>query len=206
MRFYKYMLGMVLLPLLVACGATATGPIKGYDSSTSVDTAQLARIYLPPEIEVLDVDGEVKSTPYITEGMNEVHLLPGEHEMTVKYVKYWGDDVSGSLVRSDDVTLRFTVAASGEYVLKFPQVKDNLSASLMVKKFSPVLEDKQGGRLAARKMHNRGQRISQPPNEESSLDAADIVAKQKPLEKLQFWWKLADKEERKAFQRWVLDQ
>lgn len=185
---------------LIGC-STASGPIKGYDGKGNIPLEQLARVYFPPAINVVEVNGIEKDTPFIVDGMNELHLTPGTHEVTLEYEMRWGSEVSGSLVQSDEVTLRVDVQAGDELVIKFPAVNDIWEATTMAKKFNPWLENKKGGRVSSRKVkHN----VLNKGN--SNLSAEEVVARQNPLKKLQFWWKLADKKDREAFQKWVRER
>lgn len=202
MKYIKMGVWGFLFSVLGAC-STASGPIKAYDESAGIDPGRLARIYLPPEIDLLEVDGVEKDSPFIEQGLNEIQLLPGKHEITIKYQKYWGSEVSGSMVSSDPVTFHLDIGASESYTLKFPVVKDIWGATSMAAKFKPWLEDKKGTRLAVKQVKSGVISLRSPAT--ATMSAEEIVSRQKPLEKLQFWWKLADKKDRKAFRRWIVE-
>lgn len=86
--------------------------------------------------------------------------------------------------------------------MKFPEATDIWQASKLAKNFKPWIEDKKGGKVSAVRIAP-GMGGIPMGSDGAPLSAEEIVARQKPLEKLQFWWKLADKKDRKAFQRWI---
>jgi len=206
MRQAKIIIFLASIAMLISC--SASGPIKAYDEGAVKDKNQLAIIYVPPELEVEDVDGVAKNTPFIESGYNEIHLLPGQHDVTVSYERFWGDAASGNMVSSKPVTLSLQVEAGLEYVIKIKTPQDQWQAEQLATNFKPWIESKSGQKLAIKR---KKYKVSQTPVEAKSttgtgLSAEEIVARQNPLEKLKFWWKLAEKKDRQAFQSWVKAQ
>ncbi|MDH5408065.1 MAG: DUF2057 domain-containing protein [Gammaproteobacteria bacterium] len=206
MNILKITISTVLLAMIAGC--SGSGPMKAYDEATVTDKNQLAIIYLPPDLEVEEVNGIKQDTPFIETGFNEVHVLPGKHNIVLAYERFWGDAASGHLVSSKPVTLTLDVNAGQKYVIKFKVPKDQWDATLLVSNFRPWVETKSGQKIATKSTIGKVINASTDKTSGSSsgLSAEEIVARQKPLEKLKFWWKLADKDDRKAFQKWLKEQ
>lgn len=194
----KLIFQLFLLFTLSACAAE--GPIKAYDEKAVTDTVSLSFLYLPPEIELIEVDGKSFDTPLITAGYNEVHLLPGRHQIAVKYLKFWGDATAGSLVASKPVIFDLNVQAKAKYYLKYDQPKDELAAQSMVQKFSPWLADQHGVKVQVASGQHGTKTLTSGNNAGSASNAptGDI-----PLEQLKYWWKSASFKEKKAFESWM---
>jgi len=186
----------VCVVIFVAGCATAEGPIKAYDETTVVDKQSLAIIYLPPEIELLEVDGIETNTPYIEEGRNEVHITPGNHQLAVKYSSYWGDTSSGSMVRSAPVVLGINVSAKSIYSMKFKKPKDQWQAEHLANSFAPWLEDASGKKVEV---------INTLPGGNRLTGVNSSMGGNTPLQKLKFWWKNASFKDKKAFEKWMLE-
>ena len=217
--------GCILL-LGVAC-STASGPIRTFEPAGVNNAQPISRIYLPPDIEVLAIDGIEVKTPFIIDGFNEVQLLPGQHKVAVAYEKLWGDATSSAMVKSQAAILELEVTQQQDYFLKFPIPTDVSEAEALSKNFRPWLETSDRKHAVQTKMNvsetsmigrlsgssqasvatgggvvnlTRQDKLS-PGN--STMSAEEIVARQNPLDRLKFWWKLADKKDKTAFQHWL---
>lgn len=198
MSLLKVIFQVFLLILLGACGAQ--GPIKVYDQQAITDTANLAILYLPPEIELVEADGMVFETPFIETGYNEVQLPPGHHEIAVKYVKFWGDASSGNLVSSKPVIYSLELANKTKYFMKFTRPKDQWDAQDMVDRFSPWIEDENGVKVKVTGTQYGTKTLT---DVNRTVTAKQFVEGNNPLEKLKFWWKNSNREEKEAFKKWL---
>ena len=198
MYYVKKIFPVFLLLLLGACGAQ--GPIKVYDEKATSDLTNISIIYLPPEIELVEADGMAFDTPYIETGLNEIHLLPGHHELALKYEKYWGTPPSGSLASTKPVVVSFELTKKSGYYLKYSKPEDQWAALAMMDKFSPWLEDKNGVKLKVAVTHAGGTSLT---NVNKTVTARQFVEGNNPLEKLKFWWKNSSREEQEAFKKWL---
>jgi len=220
--FRSYFLVCILL-VTTAC-STASGPIRTFAAEDVKDPGQISRVYLPPEIEILAVDGFEVKAPYIAEGFNELQLLPGKHKIAVFYKKLWGDAASGYIVKTQAAILELEVTKQQDYFLKFPVPASLAEAEALKSNFRPWLETSGQKRVATTKRtvdtsfmaYVSGSsnasiatgggvmNLTRPDDVPSStMSAEEIVARQKPIERLKFWWKLADKKDKAAFQHWL---
>ena len=198
MNSIKLISQLFVLFILSACAAQ--GPIKAYDEKAVTDTTNLSILYLPPEIELVEADGKAFDTPLVESGYNEVHFMPGHHEIAVKYVKFWGDPTSGSLLASKPVIFSVDLQAKSKHYIKFDKPADQWAAQSLVNKFSPWIEDANGvkmqvvaGRYGTKTLTNgKGSAMSTAPKGSDT-----------PLEHLKFWWKNASFKEKKAFEGWM---
>lgn len=197
-----------LLLITIIAGCSSSGPMKAYDEAAVTDKSQLAIIYIPPDLEVESVDGVEQDTPFIETGFNEVHVLPGKHDIELTYERFWGGASSGYLISSNPVTITMKAEAGKKYIVKFHAPKDQWQAEMLISNLKPWVESKSGQKIATKTVKGKAPNISAAKAKASSspLSAEEIVARQKPLEKLKFWWKLAEKKDRKAFQKWVKEQ
>jgi len=198
MRLIKVILYIYIFTVLGAC--SAQGPIKAYDEKTVIDRSGFSILYLPPEIEIIEADGIQLDTPYIETGYNEVHIPPGEHQVAVKYAKYWGDASSGSLVASKPVIFRFKLKEKSKYYMKYKKPEDQWGAQHMVSRFSPWVEEASGSKLKTTVSHFGMQSLTSTNNTAGAKQA--VTAKQ-PLERLKFWWENANYKEKEAFRNWL---
>lgn len=201
MNFFKILFPGLLLSALAGC-TVASGPIKAYPSDAAVDPTQLSILYLPPEVELLEADGMETATPYITSGYNEVHLLPGRHQLAVKYVEFWGDADSGSMVKSAPVIFSLVTVPKAKYYLKYKKPGDQWEAQAMAGKFSPWLEDEQGARYNIKQIRY-GTKALTSGSPSMTTAAAPYADGGSPLDKLKYWWKQAGYKEKKAFEQWM---
>ena len=226
MRSLGSVLLVGILLLLGACSSTASGPIRTFDPEDVKDPASIGRVYLPREIEVMAVDGFEIKTPYIPEGFNELQLLPGKHKIAVFYKELWGDPASGYIIKSEAAVLELEVAKAQEYYLKFVEPANMEEAEAMKSNFRPWIETSTQQRVAKTKrtvdtsfmsyvtgssgsVNATGggvinlTRPDEPAPGTSALSAEEVIARQKPIDRLKFWWKLADKEDKLEFEKWV---
>lgn len=188
-----------LIAVLAGCGASS-GPIKLYDESEIQNTSNIAIIYLPPEIELIEADGQELDTPYIETGYNEVHLLPGKHVLAVKYVKFWGDEISGSMVRSGPVLFNIQIKGRERLYMNFDRPKDHWSAQGMAKRFQPWLEDKAGKKRDIKGSQFYSGSLTLP---NSAAGSNKAMSAKEPLSELKFWWDKASYDEKEAFKKWL---
>ncbi len=102
-------------------------PIKIYDESR-VSPAEVARISVPPDIEVESVDGRRVGSlaDYVLSTIEEIHVAPGEHEIVVRYSIYWAYDEikKHEEIKSKNITLKFNAKRGGLYRLTHPELDD----------------------------------------------------------------------------------
>lgn len=196
MRVLKLFFVLFMAIFIAGC-AGANGPVKAYDESVAIDKASLSTIYLPPEIELLEVDGMEMETPFIDAGYNEVKIPPGNHQLAVKYAVFWGDPTSGSMVNSEPVVLGLTIAPKSSYYIRLNKPKDQWEAEHLANTFAPWMEDASGKKV---KIVNNLQLLT---SGKQSKTGQQFMSGNTPLDKLKFWWKNAGYKEKKAFEKWM---
>ncbi len=200
MYFIKVIFQVLIVLILGACAAQ--GPIKVYDERTKPDLSNINIIYLPPEIELLEADGMVFETPYIETGFNEVHLLPGHHEIALKYAKFWGDPSSGRMITTKPVVFSIDLTNKSKYFVRYDKPEDIWGAQALIQKFSPWIEDDKGVKL---KVSATQLGTASLTNINKSVTARQFVEGNNSLEKLKFWWKNSTGGEKAAFKKWIED-
>ncbi len=185
--------------LFTGC-ATANDPINVYDENLVLDKKMLSIIYVPADIEVLEVDGMQIKPPFIEQGYNTVVISAGSHRLTVKYVALWGDATSGSIVSSKPVVLSFDIAPKSTYYIKFNIPKDPWQAEHLANIFAPWMEDASGKKV---KTVNHQAAKKLPISASKSMMKQALTPGDSSLDKLKFWWKSASFKEKKAFENWM---
>lgn len=198
MHGFKLFNFLFLAIFIAGCGAS--GPIKGYGENTAVDKETLSIIYLPPEIELLEVNGMETDTPFIEEGHNEIHIPPGNHQVALKYAVFWGDGTSGSMVKSASVVLGLNIAPKSSYYIKFKRPKDQWQADQLAANFAPWMEDASGKKV---KIINNLAGGNQLTSGQGASPGQQFMSGNTPLLKLKYWWKNASFKEKKDFESWM---
>lgn len=199
MQLLKSVFFVFIVAFVAGCSA-AKGPIKAYDTNAAIDKESLSAIFLPPEIELLEVNGSQMETPFIETGYNEIHIPPGKHQLAVKYSAYWGDAVSGSMVKSDPVVMELNIAPKSTYYLKYKQPKDQWEALQIAGTFLPWIEDASGKKIKVIDNMSGGGMLTSSVRSASGQNAMPGHA---PLENLKFWWKKASYKDKKEFETWM---
>jgi uncharacterized protein YccT (UPF0319 family) len=120
--------GLVLVALFVFLSACeSTKNIQLHDPS-KVPPSNVARLFVPDYIELVDVDGKEVSgvSDRLARYKFEIQLGPGDHEMTVRYNAFWEYDTSHNFekLRSKAVVIAFNVGEGRSYGLRHPVLRD----------------------------------------------------------------------------------
>ncbi|MDH5446882.1 MAG: DUF2057 domain-containing protein [Gammaproteobacteria bacterium] len=182
-----------------ACFGTS-GPIKAYDTATVQGTPKISILYLPPAIELLEIDGVEYESPYIETGFNEVHLLPGKHVVTIKYVKYWGDGTAGSMISSKPILFKLETKGGEKLTVNYTRPKDQWSAQIMVNRFKPWIEnnDNKKSNIKGSQFYSGSLALT---GRSSGVEGG--VKTREPLSELKFWWDKATYAEKEEFKKWL---
>lgn len=217
MSFLSRLLSISLLLLAAGC-AGMDGPVRTYDGPPRAED-EVAIISAPPTLEIIRVDGRKIKLPF-TEGAYDVHLLPGKHRIRSAYRELWGDATNSLFVRSDDVIFDVEVSAGQRLRLDFPPPRDLAAAQGFAddpriwledagtgERIEPIDIVAHGGLLGMMTGGEPEAPAAPPASAPDSTAAAEsALLEQDALERLKFWWKLAEKDERAAFEQWVSDQ
>ncbi len=219
-RLYVVVIGVLFLS---ACSSTS-GPVRLYEGTPKQDS-NIVKLIVPAALDILEIDNKAfKDSPYIIDGQYQLDLLPGVHNFKVRYSQIWGSDALGMMVSSGVFYFTLDTSAGSVYNFKHNGPEDLLDAEFdnLVGDIEIWLEEhKDGQQKIARKIEAVG--VYTYSNLQSSfLGEGGVVSKrtaakgvdrqvpvadqvqQKANEQLEFWWKIADAQQRKAFQAWLV--
>lgn len=215
----SYMIFMFGCIAFVAGCATPAGPIQVYQGSKRPQD-EIMTLIVPTALEVLAVDGKEIDLPYFTGKDYKMELLPGIHKLQVIYKESWGDSTSSAVVVSDVSSFRLSAVAGTTMMLKHDGPRDLVTASRFsdmptiwlfdpdtdqriqpyaIEKYVPAL-------FRAMHLSTSDTKIARTMSAEQSSSMAvaeDMVMQQDALQRLQFWWKMAGEQDRKAFKAWL---
>lgn len=214
---------------LSACKSQPT--YQGY-SGPAKSAAEEARVFIPREFNLVNVDGDSYIQPLVGNG-TLIKLLPGEHKIVIKYVDFWSINAdTDEKVASQPMLLVFNANAGEKYRIKSQELKDVTAAKAFAKnpqvdiisessKTSVAtdvkyqLEDK--GLIAA---FVDSMSSNDAPKPEAAAATAGTVAaaasatdstseprsKGEPaLEMLKYWWQKADAQQQEEFMKWIVE-
>ena len=210
---------------LQAC--TVSGPVHLY-SGKPRSNSETALLRVPGPITVTMVDGKKVDVPSVNDGFYEIHLLPGVHRINFKYEKYWGDELSGMLVKSDVVGVEDQFFAGKSYELTYSVPEDEEAAFDMPSEFKAKLVEKKTGRQIASNLAAESAKLNvAPPAILSSKNTlkekvnpvanttpkenalvpsginVDTAVSKNAVKRMKFWWLMANEEERKQIKKWI---
>lgn len=227
---YKLLVIFIGILVLTACG-TISEPIRMYEGTKSEQ--EIVKFIIPADLDLLKLDEEdFEGSPRISDGQYQLELLPGKHRFKIIYSRMWGSDALGSFVESDAFYFDVTTTAGSVYEFKHNGPLDLSDADNWydIDDIKTWLEEqKTGHKIKAVSVLAYGNIISRyilGNDKPAKLEAATVKAttkdeikqaepkkrnakeldklQQKANEQLQFWWKIADQEQRDVFQRWLI--
>jgi len=203
------------------------GPVHFY-SGQPRHNSETARLQIPGPITVKKIDGKKVDVPSIDDGFYEIYLLPGIHRIDFKYEQYWGDNISGMLMKSDVVGVETRFFAGMNYELTYPVPNSEEEADEIASQFkAKLLEKKTGRQVASRSTAELDEFRIKTPIIYSSGNAtqpkvnhapitksiggvtvptninADTAVREDTVKRMKFWWLMANEEERKRFKEWM---
>ncbi len=201
--------------LFSGCASTQDNWPRAVDDS--VDVSLAARLIVPRALQVVGIDGAEYKLPVLQPDPYELLLNPGEHELRMVYIE--GTMKSGSeedTLISDTMLINVSLLADRVYKVDFNEPRNYAAAKKMADNPSFWIIDP----ISNRKINSR---ISVPykqfslsdfaassakpqPLGSSTMDAESQISNQNALERLQLWWKLADKPQQQLFLDWVSEQ
>ena len=211
--------------ILQAC--SVSGPVHFYPGEP-LGKNETALLQVPGPISLTKIDGKEIDVPSKEDGFYEIYLLPGLHRIEFKYELYWGDQVSGMIVKSEKVGIETPLRAGMKYKLLYPEPNDAEEAYAMATNFEAnLLEIETGRKVISRTLEElnlKGVKTTlvssksdtPQPKETSTPPApaptditpppgidADTAAREDVVRRLKFWWLMADEQERKQFEQWL---
>jgi len=227
---YKRLVIFTSILVLTACG-TMSDTIRLYEGTKSEQ--EIVKFIIPADLDLLKLDDEdFKSSPKISDGQYQLELLPGKHRFKTIYSRIWGSDALGSLVQSDAFYFDVTTSAGSVYEFKhngpidlfdaddwsdIDDIKIWLEEQKTGRKIKPMSVFAYGNIISRYILgHDRPAKfeavtvkamakdeVKQAEPKNSNAKELDKL-QQKANEQLQFWWKIADANQRDVFQRWLI--
>jgi len=201
---YRYSILIVILITISACATENFS--RMYEGPERLDT-EIATVLLPSALEVAEVDGYSKRTPYITDGYQPMDFLPGKHVIHIFYTEYWGASTGGSVVVSDIFKFDLTLEVGKKYVFKHNGPTDLINADID-KSVSDVqiwlIQTDTNTKIQATGRVVYGGFVNQAMRSIGTYSApSEKAGPQNSVEQLQHFWKMADEKQRAAFKSWV---
>lgn len=214
---YRAFLVLILSAFLYAC--SATGPVRFY-SGPQKPKAQLAIITVPAALAVDSIDGKPVDSPSKLSGTYEVELEPGFHLIDFRYYKFWGDNLTGMMIKSSPTGVDANFEAGHNYTIRYKKPQDYSEAQNFLSDFNAQLVDLSSGKTynsyvvddlsaalaSARAKHQTvSSQADNTANAEShtGMPDAKTATTGNPVKHLKFWWLMANPQQRKAFMDWM---
>lgn len=203
----KSQYAFIFLTMMLLHACSVKGPVHFYGGQPLAEN-ETAQLTVPAPITVVKIDGRDVDIPSTEEGTYEIYLLPGEHTIQFKYALYWGDNVSGMLVTSEDVGVNSQFKAGEKYKIDYVAPKGQEEAYEMAQTFKAVLKDESTGNQVASvpltELTLKSINTAEPVNvSRPETLTADSAVNEDPVKRLKFWWLLTNEEQRKEFKTWM---
>jgi uncharacterized protein YccT (UPF0319 family) len=214
-----------LLCMLTSCGKVQTQ--RMYEGRIRPNT-EIVRISIPESMRAVSINGQSTQEGLIEilGNPSELHILPGDTELGVQYMRTWDSDLDGmKRVKSDVITVSLSTQAGEAYEIK-PNVKIETYRQSKAFAANPqltVTKTKEANVANAppisimedtvKTTASRSTSTAPAPPPDTPAPAADppapapdIVAPDSPsnLEQLQQAWQKASQEERDVFIKSIL--
>ena len=226
--------GFSLLAVLLFEGCSSITTYRTFDPPRSPD--QVAVLWIPINLEPLDVDGQKAGPHFIpVSDRYKIELLPGAHTFVVRYSGLAGGPSSEQeeMINSPPVTLAIAAARGHTYRLTYARADIDLLFAKQLTNIAVGVEDITADPALVKQL-NRGWQtrnviIHAPTGQAASANAPKPVASPTPasptasplptqasapttasdpavLEQLKHWWRQADETERGEFLKWTVRQ
>lgn len=215
-----------VLMLIGAC-ATELGVFQLYKGPKQPDSA-IARIYVPGDIGVVRVDERSVFT-LLSGDEVELQVLPGGHEITLRYYRIFESGESIRKIISDPVKKSLMVRAGHVYRVEHNSPETLESAKIYAPNFDYRIREvgispgDQAGRVVAAEAVQKpaaaalavtavqpparpnieGKAVNPVPVGAVPVQRQGDPAARGPLEQLQYWWGQASDGDRRNFRRWI---
>ena len=180
--------------LLILMGCAHTGPYVLH-TQTQMSLAEQAQVTLPKAIDVVQLDGKKLKLAYSPDDVRHYYLLPGQHELVLRYVQLWEDDMGNEeVLTSKLVGFQLTTKAGDhfELVTDMPRTLED------ARRFSRDIQLQLKGSGNALLTGQLIAAFRQPA-------AIDVLINDKgsPYEHLVEWWRVASPDEKEMFLKYI---
>jgi uncharacterized protein YccT (UPF0319 family) len=208
------MLGV--LCMLASCGKVQTRRL--YEGAIRPDM-EIVKVSIPSSIRVVSINGQATQEALIEVLGNpsELHVLPGDNELGLRYTRTWDTDLSGiDRVRSDVIVVHLSAKAGETYEIR---PNEKIETYRQSKKFAanPELKVTKTGEASATsaapasilsdtvKKPGAPRPSKEAPSEPAATpDTPDTPDRPSNLEQLQQAWQNASEQERDTFIKSIL--
>ena len=213
--------------LLIGACASGLGVFQLYKGPKQPDSA-IARIYVPADIGVVTVDERSVFT-LLSGDQVELQVLPGAHNITLRYYRIFESNENIRKIISDPVTKSLTVRAGHVYRVEHNSPENLESAKTYAPDFDYRIREigaSPGGQVGvivageavpksragaagetpgqpAARPNIVGVVVSRAPDSAVSGQSQGDTAARAPLEQLKYWWGQASDIDRQNFRRWT---
>ena len=181
-----------------------------YDGANK-PSSQIALVSLPPEIDLIMIDGKDVSSKFglFRRGNVKIALNPGHHRFVLQYSQIWDIDADEhEKIKSLEVEIRSTLEKNHEYKFSFDIPETLEEARKVQENFLVTLTDVKTNKTITSKLKNPADGLNltrlkkdepAPQNTPLPPSANDNL----PLQMLKHWWAQSSDEDKKAFLLWA---
>jgi hypothetical protein len=210
---------MVVMFMLALAACQSQPTYQGY-SGPAKPASEEARVFIPREFNLLNVDGNSYTQPLVGNG-TIVKLLPGNHKIVIKYVDFWSIDAdTDERIASQPMLVAFDAKTGEKYRIQAQEIKDVKAAKAFAKNpevdiismssnasvatdIKYQMEDK--GLIAAFIDSLTPDNTPKPADTQAAT--AEPRSKGEPaLEMLKYWWQKADAQQQEEFMKWIVEE
>lgn len=224
--------GFSLLAVLLLAGCSSIMTYRTFDQPRSPD--QVAVLWIPINLEPLDVDGQKAGPHFIpVNDRYKIELLPGAHTFVVRYsgLAEGPSSEQEEMINSPPVMVALEAAQGHTYRLTYARTDIDLMFAKQLTNITIRVEDITANPVLVKQLnrgwHTRNVIIHEPTGKTASATAPKPVASPTPtsptasplptqasaltadsdhavLEQLKHWWHQADETERGEFLKWTV--
>jgi uncharacterized protein YccT (UPF0319 family) len=200
------MLGV--LCMLASCGKVQTRRL--YEGAIRPDM-EIVKVSIPSSIRVVSINGQATQEALIEVLGNpsELHVLPGDNELGLRYTRTWDTDLAGiDRVRSDVIVVHLSAKAGETYEIR-PDEKIETYRQSKAFAANPQLKVIKTGEASAAPVSILSDTVQKTPTDSPKKQAAappDTAITDSPsnLEQLRQAWENASEQERDTFIKSIL--
>ncbi|MDH5302233.1 MAG: DUF2057 domain-containing protein [Gammaproteobacteria bacterium] len=186
---------LLILLLLLLAGCSHTGPYKLYDQAQPGSSGHVT-LKLPHAIDLLQLDQQKLKLPYSADAVRQYLLLPGKHQLTVRYRQLWLDgQANHEVVDSKLVTFSIDAHAGDELTLQTALPQTLSDARTFAKQIRLQLVNQQQQVIDGELL----------PEAKQPSSAIEVLFKDNgsSYDQLVTWWNAASDDEKNQFRRYI---
>jgi uncharacterized protein YccT (UPF0319 family) len=119
-RSYTYLLLLTVFVAITLSACQGMSVHQAYDGAARPE-AEVATIIIPEAFNILFIDRK-KFGPALYSGNTNITVLPGKHQLIIKYKDFWDLGDGSERIESDPISITMNVAAGNKYQVQFPKL------------------------------------------------------------------------------------